>query len=335
MPERASARGPFALLLTIAALWAIVRASATDGSGRWAIAAVLFFAATLFALSLAAVLVAPLALVVGRRPRSWLRPGVAAAVCTIGVLAYLIGLNHSRAWSLDWLASPTLDTIRDQLWLAAGRTPVAAAAAAVGVATVALGWTRGGGRARAAFLLAWAAAPIGATLLVSLWRPAFSAEYLLPTLPAVALLAGAAAAAAHRQVATLAAVLVVAGCAYPVVDSAHAEPSADWRAAARFVAANDRADDTVLVAPGRATAAFLYYTPDARVHAATQDETLWVVAAAPTRRRQVLIGRIAAGAPDYVLVSRREFGPGLMVQRWVRAASRTDARGAADGGSLR
>lgn len=119
-------------------------------------------------------------------------------------------------------------------------------------------------RWRYSLLLMWALAPPLLLFLLSQWKPLFIARYLLPSVPAVLLLAAAGLRSVNGK--RLAAICVVALLIASVYNSAlylrhraDHEHSDDWRDATAYLARSTRAGDTVVFFYPHERFPFQYY----------------------------------------------------------------------------
>ncbi|MBM3678844.1 MAG: hypothetical protein FJW96_13345, partial [Actinobacteria bacterium] len=228
-----------ALFLVTAATYALLRA--TDGDRLpWWLAYVLLMALTATAsLAAVSVLAAHIALLALRRPARVTVAAAAVGAVIALVAGYVVLLARTDAWRLDWLDSPTARSVGEALWAITGSNPVIAVAALAGLVALGLRYVPRADLSTAVLLGLWLIAPLLATLAVSLWRPAFSSDYLVAMAPALALAAGATVAAARRwQAAWIAgAFALAAGASVSTVDALRTDTGVDWRAAARYVAA--------------------------------------------------------------------------------------------------
>lgn len=314
-----------ALLLVLLSTYALARASRHGHPAWWALYAVAMVATTTVDLASATILLAHVAYVALRRPERWLAAAAAIGVVAIADAAYLALVSRSRAWALDWLPDLSGNGIAHALWAAIGHNPVVAAAAAGGLAAVALGRTTARALPASALLGLWLVLPLAATLLVSLWRPAFATDFLVASVAAPALLAGIAIQAAWEARARVtvagvgaAGVALVAGAAFSVSHFVRLDEEADWRGASRYVAEARKATESVIVTPGRHAPVLAYYAPGVTVTDAPTGSAVWVVASGPGPDALLREGREAVGAPAYALLEERSFGDTLMVQHWAR-----------------
>jgi mannosyltransferase len=314
-----------ALLLVLLSTYALLRAARSDHSAWWALYAVAMVATTTVDLASATVVLAHVAYLALLRPERGTRAAAAVGIVAIADAAYLALVSRSRAWSLDWLPDLTGRAIADALWSAVGHNPVMVAAAVAGLAAVALGPTTAPRLPSSVLLGAWLVGPVAATLLVSLWRPAFATDYLVAAVAAAALLAGVAVQAAYEARARItpaavgaAGVAIVVGGVLSVTHFLRQEEQADWRGASRYVLETRKGPDAVLVTPGRHAPVFSYYAPDVQVADAPAGDAVWVVASGTDPDTLLRAGREAVGAPAYALLEERSFGDTLMVQRWAR-----------------
>lgn len=267
-----------ATLSTLAFLRA-VEAPAWRNVAAYVVASVLAVHAHVFAVLVLAAHAAALA-ALPRRAVPWRRLlGAAGAIAVLlAPLAVLIRARMGEPMPpLAWVPAPTVRRAAGLFWLLSGNTnfgatpttpetlrgaPLALAwLALAGIATLAAGYAlvrRGRSPATfpAAVVIAWVTVPVGLAFAASFVKPMFVTKYLLPCLPAFAILAGAGVAALGRRprvaAAALAATLALGATALPRYWAARAT-NVEWRAAAAHVLARAAPGDAVVfcVAPGR------------------------------------------------------------------------------------
>ncbi|MFI5615853.1 glycosyltransferase family 39 protein [Streptomyces sp. NPDC051567] len=204
----------FVVLAVAAATWLLVRALERPTPRRWAPYALAVAAAGLFHI-VSLLFLLPHALIVvarwwsDRRGRTVVSFAVTTAVALVPVIPLVLLGQRQVGRQISWIKTPQLRSVAD-LWDSLFGSPVVA----LGIATAALlplAWNRA--RRPAVELLLVAAVPIGAAWIVSQGTTSyFMDRYLLFTLPAWALLAGAGLAALRPRpagVAGLAALIVL------------------------------------------------------------------------------------------------------------------------------
>jgi mannosyltransferase len=195
------ARGyTLAVLLAIVSTYAFVRACEERSAAWWAIWAAALAAAgwvSVFAFSVAA---AHLIAFLLFSPRPPLRaPAIAACAALAAFLPQLVLVVSGDNGQLDWIPAPTPYRVAVGVWDLASRNPVAVLAAAIGVVQLIRHAVPGAATWKTGLVMVWLAAPLAATLLASIWQPAFEARYVLVGLPALALAIGAAVVALPRR----------------------------------------------------------------------------------------------------------------------------------------
>jgi mannosyltransferase len=192
------------------------------------------------------------------------------------------------------------------------------AAGAAGVGLVAAGGVSGAGLWQAVLAGGLALVPLLALLLVAIALPVYPDRVLVFAVPGLALGAGALVSALPPRWATAAAVTLTTAAAATLVLWYVSEPDEDWRAAARDAERRRAADETVVVAPERARAAFAYYAPRARTWQRAYGEGAWVLVHAPGDAQAIARARRVVPTPRYALAEQITYGDDLRLQHWVR-----------------
>lgn len=207
------ARGySLALMLTVLASYAFVRAL-DQPRGRWiAVWAVAFVAAcwvNLFAISILAAFI-PAYLTMRPRPRPRLAATALLAVCA-AVTPIIVLVATADNGQLNWIPSPTIRRVVIQTWDWSSRNPFALAAAAIGLAALMIGAPRPVARWKTMLVIGWTIAPFLLTLLLSAVQPAFDSHYLLTAAAGLALLVGVGVSALPRPASLTLIALVAIG----------------------------------------------------------------------------------------------------------------------------
>ena len=179
-----------------------------------------------------------------------------------------------------------------------------------------------------ALLLAWLWTPILAVVAISAWRPSFVERYLIVSLPALVLIAGAALDAIPRawlRYAMVAAMLALTAWGIPSAYRPSFFPNVteeDYRSAIAFLTSHARPEDGVFfyVAPGRA--AYDYYTWLRPPSAAPR---VLYPAHGPGRQYQDLIAEPLAELPSV---------PAGTPRVWLLLSGYRDSAGRPDRGSV-
>jgi len=214
----------------------------------------------IFGLMLAAAHGLTVVLAVGRPAaragrRSLLRGWLAAAAVAGAAASPIFVLAWAQRSQEHWLKKPGLRTLLALRYLVGPPTLVIVVLLAIGCAVVI---AAAGGRARltaqwpaklSALCLPWLLLPPAILLACSLIQPVYTLRYILVSLPALALLAGAALAALGRAAGAIAlAVVVVTGLPAQVDVRSHGAHGDNIRMADTIVAAARRPGDAVLYA---------------------------------------------------------------------------------------
>jgi mannosyltransferase len=113
---------------------------------------------------------------------------------------------------------------------------------------------------RHGLVLCWLFVPILSLYLVSMFKPAFVARYLISCLPALVLLAAAGLSSFRtKALHMLATSILVVLSLHAIFYVYYPEKKDDWRSAARFVVQNGRAGDAILFYGPPAIVPFEYY----------------------------------------------------------------------------
>jgi mannosyltransferase len=248
----------------------LVRAGRDGGAGMWALY-VLATAAVFYSnLASGAMLVlaqAVHALAVEPRARRPWAASLAALAVLLVPLAVLTALERTKRDPLYWLTAPSAQDLVLSLRTIAGGAPALVLIAAA-LAAVAWSARRDPGRWRRflhspwATLTAWAAVPLLGLWTVSQAVPVFQPRYAIASLPAVCLLAGAAADRLPRPLGiALVAALLALGVRGVVVDGG-GDDTAEWAAATRALDAARAPGDPLIVDPFTGLVAAGFYDRD-------------------------------------------------------------------------
>jgi Dolichyl-phosphate-mannose-protein mannosyltransferase len=305
---------PHALALLCVSLSTLlfVEAMTHDGTAPWLAWALVASFAPLVHPACAAVVVAQLiALAVasqGRPPIALPAAAVVAAVAGLLVAATAIERWHASASSRVDHAVLTA-AANTAAW-----SPIALAAAVAGVVVL----VRRREHWQATLVAGLAAGPPIAIALSATVVPVHPARVATLALPGIALATGIAVAAISdlRLVAGAAALIMAASFA-AVVTNLVREPEADWPRAADWIARRASADETVVVVPPRARAAYARVANGARLHAVGRGDGVWVVLRTPSDEA-IAAARTVVATPRYALLEQRHFGVDLVVEHWVR-----------------
>jgi mannosyltransferase len=314
------ARG-YSMAMFVAAIltWLLLRALDRPTAGRWAayglLAAVGFYVHFFF------VFVVGSHVLFVAATRSWPRRRALAAAGIPVVIAALplpvIVLLQSSG-RIDWIPPLTADGVVSVLASVAGGP--ALLAAMIGLSVLAV---RIYGRARTVWLvMTWLVVPPAAVVLISLFRPLLVDRYLAVSVPAMAILAGAALAGIRPRGAMVASVAGVALLLLIALPQVYARSSEDWRSAAQWIATASRPGDRIVFQASLGYRALRYYLP--RVGAVTRPEQVETAEAEadPTGPVWVVLkgvdavqaDRIRAGLQQrYVLVEERSVGGDALI----------------------
>ncbi len=195
-----------------------------------------------------------------------------------------------------------------------GWSPVALVLGCWGLATLA----RRRAYWEATLLGGLAVGPMAAVALAAVAFPIFPSSGAVLAAVGIALAAGVGVArlADTRQAAWLVAAAAAASLAAGVVVVLQPLP-ADWREAAHWIEGRRGGNETVVVLPDRARAAYVRYAPGARLWATGRGDGVWVVLRTPWVDATT-IARSVVSTPRYALLDERSFGDDLLVQHWVR-----------------
>jgi mannosyltransferase len=185
------------------------------------------------------------ALAVARRP---LRPQLLrlAVVCLLVAPLALFALSRD-AGQISHLTRPTPTYVVYTLRQLAGGTYPLLALYTVAVFVAAVTWLRRVGRWSEWPMIVtatWGATPVAGALLASVGKPVFAARFLIVALPGIVLLV-AIALARLPAIATLAGAGLVLALSAAHVIRTQGQPQEDFRAATRFVLANEAPGDAV------------------------------------------------------------------------------------------
>ncbi len=255
-----------------------------------------------------------LALVVPRPSLRFAVPALGFVALENGLLLVAFGIDRSDAPD----APLTLAGVGEGLARACGWSPVLAVLGVWGVVALALRKAPSGEPWGAALAAGLALFPLLGLAVASLAVPVLPETALVVGAPGVALAAGAGIAALPERWLQWAAGGAAAGAAVVGVITWYATaPTQDWRTAASFVDTEAAPEETVVVLPGRARAAFAYYEPDTRLALRARGGGAWLVVAGDADDA-LRTARTAVDTPRYALLDQRTFGNELVVQHWVR-----------------
>jgi len=321
--ETSRAARPYAVgmlgivLATLLFVWALKR----GGTARWGLYA-LAAAALPFTHPLAASVLAAhgVALVMMWRQRPELRGAGLALV--VGTLLAALGLGWmavDRYGDADGAGSLSAERVWRGLEHAFGWNPVLAVGA-VGGLVLLFGFLEDvRNRWIAALVAALIVAPLAATLAAALVVPVYMGALVLCA-PGIALAVGAVAPALERARGLLwAGIALLAVSAAVTLGWQLTRPaSQDWRSLAAAVQRVRQPDETVVVVPDGARAAFAYYAPDVRVIRFARNDGAWVAVVADTPSGAIAAARPVVRTPRYALLRQFRYGESLRLQHWVR-----------------
>jgi len=243
-------------------------------------------------------------------------PALAIGVVECGLLLVAGGVD--RADAVDGAGPLELGDIGAGAGRALSWNPVVAALAAWGVVSLYRGSTVGKGRWKAALVAGLALMPLLFVLAAGVVVPVYPRAALTVAAGGLSLGAGIGLVAITDRSVRLAAGAALAVVAVAALATAAAREQAEnWRAAAQLVRANAGANETVVVLPQRARAAFSYYAPDLRLSRVGRGDAVFVVIAGDPDQA-TRSGRGVVSPPRYGLLSEEHTGNDLVVQRWVR-----------------
>jgi mannosyltransferase len=314
--------GPLALALAAMLLSSALFARAVErGNALWW--AVYALSAALLPLThpiaASALAVQVVAIVVARREVELRLAIPAVALATLESLFFLTAAVVDRADAADGAGPLSLHEIGLGVGRALGWSPVVAALALWGVIVlVRRAHASGTGLWQPVLVAGLAVMPLASVLVAGVALPVYPRSALTVAAGGVALAAGVGLVSISDRGLRVASAAAVAVVAIAALATAAAEgPKEDWRAAVRLVRAKTTARDTVVVLPERSVAAIAYYAPELRTSLAGRgDAVTVVVAGAPARA--MATARPVVSPPRYALLSAKEAGSALVVQRWVR-----------------
>ena len=314
--------GPLALALAAMLLSSALFARAVERGNAlwWAVyalsAALLPLTHPIAASALAAQIVA---IVVARREVELRLAIPAVALATLESLFFLTAAVVDRADAVDGAGPLSLHEIGLGVGRAVGWSPVVAALALWGVIVlVRRAHASGTGLWQPVLVAGLAVMPLASVLVVGVALPVYPRSALTVAAGGVALAAGVGLVSIADRGLRVASAAAVAVVAVATLATAAAEgPKEDWRAAVRLVRAKTTARDTVVVLPERSLAAMAYYAPDLRTSLVGRGDAVTVVVAG-TPELAVATARPVVSPPRYALLSAKEAGSALVVQRWVR-----------------
>lgn len=168
----------------------------------------------------------------------------------------------------DWVPPLSMREIGEAVRFVAGAPTGVVAIAVIAVWAVG-GYVAGRDAARSAVTslvpLLWFLVPVIAILAVSIVKPLLVPRYLLPAVPAGALLAGMACARLRRVGWLAVAALVV--LSVPELDSTLNRRNPDWRASSRLIFEHTETDDGIIFASGSRHMAEYYWEREGRPEA--------------------------------------------------------------------
>ena len=312
---------PYALGLAGVVVATLLLVVALDRSGAWWVPYGISCVALPLTHPLAAsVLLAHGAALIALRDRARLRTaGIALTASAVGGGLLLAWMVADRLHAPDGAAAPTLAHLGRGLIHAGGWSPVLAAAAIAGLIALFSGRNEHPDAWRAVLVAGLIGAPVAGTLLAAVVLPVYVGGALVLCAPGISLAAGAAVPLLRSRRA-----LVVAGAALVVVSAVTvtarivARPSEDWRALATAVRRVRLPQETVVIVPERARAAFAYYAPDVQTSARARGDGAWIVVVADDPSQAIERARQLIRTPTYALLRQFSYGNGLRLQHWVR-----------------
>ena len=207
------ARGySLALLLTVIATYALVRAFETRSSpwaALWSVSLALACWLNLFAISILAAHAVAYWLLDRKPPKRVVAASGAALALAVTPLIVLVATADNG--QLDWIPTPTIRRVVVQSWDWSSRNPFALLAAAIAVAALIRRASPASERWKAGLVITWALAPFLLTLALSAVQPAFDSHYLLTAAAGLALLVGVGVTALPRPASLTLLALVLAG----------------------------------------------------------------------------------------------------------------------------
>jgi hypothetical protein len=242
-------------------------------------------------------------------------PALAVAVVECGLL--LVAAAVDRADAPDGAGPLDLGDIVAGIGRAIGWNPVVPVLAVWGV-IVLIRRSVPDGRWKPVLVAGLAVMPLLFVLAAGVALPIFPRVALTVAAGGLALGAGIGLVAVPDRGMRLAAGAALAVVAVAALGTAAARDQREnWRAAAHLVLANTSPDDTVVVLPERARAAFSYYAPGLRLSRVGRGDAVFVVIAGDPGQATAS-GRRVVSPPRYALLSEQHAGEGLVVQQWVR-----------------
>jgi mannosyltransferase len=295
----------------------LVRALARGSAGRWTAYALSAAMLPLLHPAAAAALGAQaLAAVVEARSRLRRLAGVAVAVAV--ALPLVVATVLDRRDAVDGASQPDLLDVAAGVGRGVGWNFVFLVAGAAGVGLVAAGRVPGAELWQAVLAGGLALAPVLALLVAALALPVYPDHVLVLAVPGLALGVGALVAALPPRWATVAAAALTAAAGVTLVGWYRSDPAEDWRTAARDAERLRAADETIVIVPERALAAFAYYAPRARTSQRAGGSGAWVLVRAPGDAAAIELARGAVDTPRYALAEQRTHGDDLRLQHWVQ-----------------
>jgi mannosyltransferase len=295
----------------------LLRALERGSTGRWTAYALSAAVLPLLHPAAAAALVAQ-AVAAAVEARSQLRRLSGIAVALAVALPLVVVTVLDRRDAVD--GAPQLDLV--DLAAGVGRgvgwNVVLLVAGAAGIGLVGAGRVPGAELWHAVLAGGLALAPVLALLVAALALPVYPDHVLVLAVPGLALGAGALVAALPTRWATATAAALTAAAAATLVVWYLSEPPENWREAARAAERLRGENETIVVVPERATAAFAYYAPGGRTWQRAQGEGAWVLVRAPGDAEAIELARSAVSTPRYALAEQTSYGDDLRLQHWVR-----------------
>jgi hypothetical protein len=243
-------------------------------------------------------------------------PAVALATVESGLLLTAAILDRSDA--PDGAGPLELGDIGIGVGRALGWNPAVAALAVWGVVVLYRRSTPTSGRWKVALVAGLAAMPLAAVLVAGIVLPVYPRTALAVAAGGVALAAGVGLVSIPDRNLRFATACAAAAVAVAALATAALEKKQeDWREAARIVRAQRRPNDTVVVIPARARAAFAYYAAETATQRVGRGDAVTVVVAGEPALA-VAAARQVVSPPRYALLQQRDAGQALVVQRWVR-----------------
>ena len=310
---------PYALALLgiVLSSLLLVRALERGSAGRWTAYALSAAVLPLLHPAAAAALAAhAVAAAVEARSRVRRLGGVVVAVAVALPLVVVTALDRRDA--VDGAPQLDLPDVAAGVGRGVGWNIALLVAGAAGIGLVAAGRVAGAELWQAVLAGGLALAPVLALLVAALALPVYPEHVLVLVVPGLALGAGALVAALPTRWATTAAAAMTAAAGVTLVVWYLSEPAENWRRAARDAERLRAANETIVVVPERARAAFAYYAPRARTSQRADGDGAWVLVRASGDAAAIELARNAVATPRYALAEQTTHGDDLRLQHWVR-----------------